>query len=31
MDVDILGTKYTIVKNCTEEKEPLMSKYDGFI
>lgn len=31
MDVDILGTKYTIVKDCTEEKEPLMSKYDGFM
>ncbi|MCC0752617.1 hypothetical protein KGF47_18015 [Clostridioides sp. ZZV13-5731] len=31
MDVDILGTKYTIVKDCIEEKEPLMGKYDGFM
>ncbi|ENY8654570.1 hypothetical protein ACF1WA_003622 [Clostridioides difficile] len=31
MDVEILGTKYTILKNCTKEKEPLMVKFDGFM
>ncbi|HBG7065081.1 TPA: hypothetical protein KQ965_003651 [Clostridioides difficile] len=31
MDVDILGAKYTIVKDCTKDKEPLLAKFDGFM
>ncbi|ENY8956223.1 TPA: hypothetical protein KOS69_003548 [Clostridioides difficile] len=31
MEIDVLGTKYNIIRGCSEEEEPLTKKYDGFV